>query len=92
MFKRYECGCIGLVTRGMPGPGERKQVRCIKPCDVDRDDETPTLFRRDALQDKPSRMLTDDELEALLDEEIAPLLRDGHRYRELRHHIRALVD
>jgi len=79
MFKRYECGCVGFVTNAME-PGH-KRVMCVQACD---EHERPYSFvRRDTLQEKPSRKLSDDEIEELLDV-IAELVSDGYAMRELR--------
>ena len=85
MFKRYECGCIGFVTNAME-PG-KKRVTCFKACDT-RDERELSIHRRDSLQDKPSRKLTDDEIERLFDE-LHMLVLDGHALRELRYAMRA---
>jgi hypothetical protein len=58
-----------------------KRVTCFKACDGDGEHE-PSIHRRDALQEKPSRKLTDEEIEALFDE-LASLVSDGHALSDL---------
>jgi hypothetical protein len=83
MFKMYACGCIGFVTNGTAIEPGAKRVRCIKPCDGDRDSPTYDIVERDALQTKSSRKLTDKEIELLFDE-LAGLVDDGNKLRDLR--------
>ena len=96
MFKRYECGCVGFVTNAME-PGA-KRVTIFKTCDEcnaprwTKRFASPrplTIARRDTLSDKPSRKLTDEEIEVMFDE-LSKLVDDGHALRELRIAMRAL--
>lgn len=86
MFKKYECGCVGFVLNAMATEPNAKQVYCFKACDGEP--RELSIERRDTLQDKPSRKLTDEEIEKLF-EELSDLVRDGHSLHELRMAMRA---
>jgi len=75
MLVKFSCGCIGFV-------GLSDKALCISPCDTDRYDPDVSLFWRD-LSDKTHEPLEPEPAKKLMDE-IADLVGDGHRYREIR--------
>jgi hypothetical protein len=79
MFRRYECGCIGLVLFEVKP--DVKRILCVRSCDVGEREHT--FFERDDLALKSSRELTSEECETLL-ATIGELVRDGYALRELR--------
>jgi len=81
MFKLYECGCIGFVTNGMATEPGAKEIHCFKACDSG--DREYAIHRRDTLQEKPSRKLTDAEI-CLLFAELGNLVDSGNALNELR--------
>ena len=83
MFKMYDCGCIGFVTNAMTTEPGAKQVTCFKSCGDGRSDNDVAVFRRDGLQTKTSRKLTDTEILDLFGE-LADSANDARALRELR--------
>ena len=88
MFKKYACGCVGFVTRGMEP--EMKRVYAFRRCrrhaiDPQREYEIAEL---DFLAGQSSEKLADQHVEAILDD-VAELVRDGYALRELRRAMRA---
>jgi hypothetical protein len=87
IIKRYECGCIGFVSRGGMEPTlQDREVICLRACD---DHSRPyVIARRDSLREKPGVKLTENEIIELFDD-IAELVRDGYALRELASAMRA---
>jgi len=73
MLVKFSCGCIGFL-------GLSDKALVVSACDGDRDD--PSLFWRD-LSDKTHEPVPPERAKELADE-IASLVADGHRYREVR--------
>lgn len=82
MFKKFECGCIGVVTFGH-SPNE-KHVWCVKSCDTGHNDPPYAIYRRDILQEQKSIKLTDEQVDELM-RVLADLVSDGNRLRELQY-------
>jgi hypothetical protein len=82
MFKLYQCGCVGFVTRGMV-PAEKK-VWCFEKCQ--RHPGLP-LACYENLTPVPSRKLTDDEIEELFGR-LSKVIADGKALAYLRDAVR----
>jgi hypothetical protein len=88
MFKKYACGCVGFVTRGMEP--EMKRVYAFRRCKRHalhprREYEVAELNL--ALAGQSSEKLADQHVEAMLDD-LAELVSDGYALRELRRAMR----
>lgn len=81
MFKRYSCGCVGFVLRS--------GIVCVKSCDSDGYSPAIQFYdRTDDLIRKSSEMLTDAEVEELI-EEIGKLVNKGNALASLQSAMRA---
>ena len=84
MFKRFECGCVGFVTRGMETDPHNKRAFVFKSCDGDG----LRIYEHSSLAIRPSVKLTDDEIEHLL-LEVAPLVARGNALDDLQTALKA---
>ena len=73
-LSKFSCGCIGWAFE--------PKALVLTPCDGDRNDPYISPYWRD-LSDKTHEPLDETEAKKLLDE-VADLIHDGHRFREVR--------
>lgn len=81
MLVRYDCGCVGFPQ--IPGSTEAWIVECCSDKDL-------ALFVRD-MDGKKKELLTLEDSHPYL-ENLARFVELGHRYLELRHELKRMLD
>lgn len=74
ILSKFSCGCVGWAFE--------PKALVLVPCDGDRYDPSISPYWRD-LSDKSHEPLDEEASRELLDQ-VADLVHDGHRFREIR--------